>query len=88
MRDDVAEVVSGDRERTQRVPQLGHHGGGLQRVAEDVADGEQGAVVVEFEDVVEVATDLDRLTRREIAHRDLEIGRLRGSRAAASPAAA
>ena len=46
-------------------------------MAEDVADGEQGAVGVEFEDIVEVAADLDRLARGEIPHRDIEVGRLR-----------
>src|SRR5207248_2443608 len=66
-------------EGTQRVPELTHHRGRVQRVALHVADGDQDPVLP-AERLVEVAADLGLVAGREVAERDGQAGYLRRGR--------
>ena len=59
-RDELGGIAVLDGVGAQRVPQLHHHGGGVDGVPGDVADGDEEPTVVQLDDVVEVAADLGR----------------------------
>ena len=73
------EAVEDDRRRVpfegvgaQGVPQLDHHGGRVDRVPGDVADGDEQPPVVELDELVEVAADLGVVGGGDIPGRDLQ----------------
>ena len=59
-----------EQQRPAGAAQLAHHGGGGQAVADTVADDQRDAPVVEVDDVVPVAADLQRAAGRVVAHRE------------------
>jgi hypothetical protein len=64
-------AVEGDA--TEQAAKLGHVGGGLGVVPDDVADDEHRGAVRLDEDVVPVTADLGLRRRRHVAHRDVEV---------------
>jgi hypothetical protein len=59
--------------RAQGAAQHAHDGGGLQAVADDVADGDGVAVGRQIDHVVPVAAHVERSVGRQVAHGDLPV---------------
>ena len=66
----VVRIVVLEGERAERVPQLPHHRGGLNALADDVADDEADRAVLELDDVVPVSADVDADRARQVAGRE------------------
>ena len=76
-----------EQQRPARAAQLSHHRRGGQAVADTVADDQRDAPVVEVDDVIPVAADLQRAGRRLVSNREAA-GRLAGPRIACCSARA